>query len=196
MSNKMWGDITYPFQNFNGGFCRGPCNALLPKPLHGQQMASNTEIVCMLVIASCREETYVVSIRRPGHTLQRATWCCRNPNIYTHAQHTAWLLRVGVALGEYLIPLHWRHNDHGGVSNHQPHGCLLNLLVRRRSKKTSKLRVTGLCAGNSPGPVNSPHKGPVTRKMVPFDDVIMLRNSALQCIVKKSNANEEIISMA
>ena len=31
-------------------------------------------------------------------------------------------------------------------------------------KKTSKLRVTGLCVGNSPGPVNSPHKGPVTRK--------------------------------
>ena len=29
------------------------------------------------------------------------------------------------------------------------------------------------CAGNSPGPVNSPHKGPVTRKMFPFDDVIM-----------------------
>ena len=46
--------------------------------------------------------------------------------------------------------LHWRHNDHDGVSNHQPHGCLLNRLFRRRSKKTSKLRVTGLCAGNSP----------------------------------------------
>ena len=37
----------------------------------------------------------------------------------------------------------------------------------------STLRVTGLCAGNSPGPVNSPHKGPVTRKMFPLDDVIM-----------------------
>ena len=37
------------------------------------------------------------------------------------------------------------------VSNHQPHDCLLNCLFRRRSKKTSKLRVTGLCAGNSPG---------------------------------------------
>ena len=69
--------------------------------------------------------------------------------------------------------LHWRHNDHDGVSNHQPHGCLLNRLFRRRSKKTSKLRVTGLCVGNSPGPVNSPHKGPVTRKLFPFDDVIM-----------------------
>ena len=70
-------------------------------------------------------------------------------------------------------PLHWRHNDHDSVWNHQPHGCLLNRLFRRKSKKTSKLRVTGLCVGNSPGPVNSPHKGPVTRKMFPFDDVIM-----------------------
>ena len=49
------------------------------------------------------------------------------------------------------FPLRWRHNDHDGVSNHQPHGCLLNRLFRRKSKKTSKPRVTGLCAGNSPG---------------------------------------------
>ena len=71
------------------------------------------------------------------------------------------------------VSLHRCHNDRDGVSNHQPHSCLLNRLFRRRSKKTSTLRVTGLCAGNSPGPVNSPHKGPVTRKMFPFDDVIM-----------------------
>ena len=76
--------------------------------------------------------------------------------------------------GNKTDTLHWRHNDHDSVSNHQPHGCLLNRLFRRRSKKTSKLRVTGLCVGNSPGPVNSPHKGPVTRKMFPFDDVIMI----------------------
>ena len=44
----------------------------------------------------------------------------------------------------------WRHNGRDGVSNHQPRHCLLNLLYTRRSKKTSKLRVTGLCAGNSP----------------------------------------------
>ena len=46
--------------------------------------------------------------------------------------------------------LQWRHNGRDDVSNHQPHDCLLNRLFRRRSKKTSKLRVTGLCAGNSP----------------------------------------------
>ena len=72
--------------------------------------------------------------------------------------------------------LRWRHNDNDGVSNHQPHGCLLNRLFGSRSKKTSKLRVTGLCAGKLPGPVNSPHKGPVTLKMFPFDDVIMVKS--------------------
>ena len=58
----------------------------------------------------------------------------------------------------YVIPLlllgiwtlHWRHNGYDGVSNHQPHDCLLNRLFRRRSKKTSKFRVTGPCVGNSP----------------------------------------------
>ena len=72
--------------------------------------------------------------------------------------------------------LQWLQSHHGGVSNHQPHGCLGNRLFRRRSNKTSKLRVTDLCAGNSPGPVNSPYKGPATRKMYPFDDVIMIQN--------------------
>ena len=52
---------------------------------------------------------------------------------------------------EYSISLRWRHNGCDSVSNHQPHHFLLNRLFRRRSKKTSKLRVTGLCAGNSTG---------------------------------------------
>ena len=52
---------------------------------------------------------------------------------------------------EHTLSLHWRHNGHDCVSNHQSHDCFLKRLFRRRSKKTSKLRVTGLCAGNSPG---------------------------------------------
>ena len=89
------------------------------------------------------------------------------------ARWDSWV-KIPVALSMcFTDTLQWRHNDHGGLSNHQSRGCLLNCLFRRRWKKTSKLRVTGLCAGNSAGPVNSPHKGPVTRKMFPFDDVIM-----------------------
>ena len=50
----------------------------------------------------------------------------------------------------HLCTLQWRHNGRSGVSNHQPHDCLLNRLFRHRSKKTSKIRVTGLCARNLP----------------------------------------------
>ena len=49
-----------------------------------------------------------------------------------------------------LASLQWRHNRRDGVSNPQPYHCLLNHWFGRKSKKTSKLRVTGLCAANSP----------------------------------------------
>ena len=48
-----------------------------------------------------------------------------------------------------MITWQWRHNGRDGVSNHQPH-CLHSRLFRWRLRKASKLRVTGLCAGNSP----------------------------------------------
>ena len=50
-----------------------------------------------------------------------------------------------------MWPLQWRHNGRDSVSNHQPRDCLLSRLFRRKSKKSSKLRVTDLCVGNSPG---------------------------------------------
>ena len=43
----------------------------------------------------------------------------------------------------------------------------------RRSKKTSKPASLAFMRGIYRWPVNSPHKGPVTRKMFPFDDVII-----------------------
>ena len=49
------------------------------------------------------------------------------------------------------MALQWRLNGGDSVSNQQPQDCLFNGLFRRRSKKISKLRVAGLCAGNSPG---------------------------------------------
>ena len=46
--------------------------------------------------------------------------------------------------------LQWCHNEHDGISNHQPHNCFLKRLFGCRLKKTSKLCVTGLYAWNSP----------------------------------------------
>ena len=69
--------------------------------------------------------------------------CCNYNIVYKTRSALLWH-------GQGNYTLQWCHNGRDGVSNHQPHHCLLNRLFRRRSKKTSKLRVTGLCAGNSP----------------------------------------------
>ena len=42
------------------------------------------------------------------------------------------------------------------------------------SKKISKLGIIGLCEGIHRWPVDSAHKGVITRKMFPFDDVILV----------------------
>ena len=42
--------------------------------------------------------------------------------------------------------LPWHYNERNGVSNRQPHGCLLNRFIQW----ASKLHVTDLCEGNSP----------------------------------------------
>ena len=65
------------------------------------------------------------------------------------------------------ISIWWRHhvilqehyNNLDGASNHRRLDCLLNRFFRCGSKKTSKLRVTGLCEGNSPVTGELPHKG-------------------------------------
>ena len=73
-------------------------------------------------------------------------------------------LKSSIVTNAYFVAtLQWRHNERDGVTNHRCLGCLLNRLLSRKSKKTSKLRVTGLCEGNSP--VTGGHKGPVVPKM-------------------------------
>ena len=55
------------------------------------------------------------------------------------------------------------NNERNGVSNNRRLDCLHIRFFRRRSKKTSKLPVTGFVWGIHRWPVNSPPKGPVTR---------------------------------
>ena len=83
------------------------------------------------------------------------------------------ILKLIIRRSSLCTPLQWRHNGRDSVWNHQPHDCLLNHIFRRRSKKTSKLRITGLCAGNSPGTGAFPAQMASNVKNVPFDDVIM-----------------------
>ena len=79
-------------------------------------------------------------------TLKRYNIILNNPEQMKETRVFFWNQNV------YIYPwfsLQWRHNGHDSVSNHQHHDCLLNRSFRCRSKRTSKL--TGHCAGNSPG---------------------------------------------
>ena len=85
--------------------------------------------------------------------------------------------------------LFWRHNRRDGVSNHKPHHCLVNRLFRYRSKETSKLRDTGLCARNSPvtGEVPSQIDSNAYNASIWYDNVIMImesNHSPVNCKVK------------
>ena len=145
-------------------------------------------------------------IRAKGEIILYVEWKIQCLHTYNPNRSMCALLWWTFALRSPLwrATLRWRQNGRDSVSNNQLRHCLLSLLFGRRSKKTSKLRVTGLCVGNSPGPVNSPHKGPVARKMFPFDDVIMIlqqfwiyrarllwqRLGSTQCVYDVANLGE------
>ena len=60
------------------------------------------------------------------------------------------------------------------TSNHRHPDCLLDCLFSRRSKKTSKLRVTGLCDGNSLVTGGFPSQRTSNMENVSIDDVIVV----------------------
>ena len=68
--------------------------------------------------------------------------------------------------------LQLRHNELDSVSNHRRLVCLLNRLFRRWSKKRQSSASMAFVKGIHLSPVKSPHKGPITREMFPFNYVI------------------------
>ena len=82
------------------------------------------------------------------HQIRKHFFCLNRNNL-------AHFINITVVAKEekvYIIwnALQWRHNGRDGVSNHRRLDCLLNCVFRPRSRKKSKLRVNGLCEGNSP----------------------------------------------
>ena len=106
----------------------------------------------------------------------RCHYLCDN---LSYDSQTAFEVRAWVGIYNALeivnasTTLQWRHNEHDGVSDHQPHECLLNDVFRLKSKKPQRSAPLAFVRGIHRCPVKSPHKGPVTWKMFPFDDVIM-----------------------
>ena len=72
--------------------------------------------------------------------------------------------------------LQWRHNEHDGISNQITSLMLIYSGVYSGADQGKHQRSASLFFVRRihRWPVNSPHKVPVTRKMLPFDDVIMV----------------------
>ena len=68
----------------------------------------------------------------------------------------------------------FRHNEPDGVSNHQPHDCLLNRYSGTDQIKYRRSSSMAFVREEHRWPVNSPHRWPLTRKFVSFDDVIII----------------------
>ena len=61
------------------------------------------------------------------------------------------------------ISLQWCYNEPGGVSNHQPHNCLLNRYSSTDQRKDQSSALLAFLRGIHRWSLNSPYKGPVTR---------------------------------
>ena len=108
-------------------------------------------MITYLHITMCSFNTLTFVINSPGQHLDIIThWrlmSTQPPQNFSILFGIQWF-PLKYIHNKIATSLQWRHND--GVSNHQPHDCLLNRLFGRRSKKKSKLLVTSLCAGYWP----------------------------------------------
>ena len=98
-----------------------------------------------------QNKTVFVYLVRLSRSLSKACWRSRYKWFWYYIvfeNPEMWSLR-GVPLIWNLCGCQWRDNERVGVSDHWRLDCLLNRLFRRRSKKISKLRVIGLCEGDS-----------------------------------------------
>ena len=70
--------------------------------------------------------------------------------------------------------LQWRHNEHNG-SQITSLAIVYSTIYSGADQRTHQGSASlAFVRGIHRRPVNSPHKWPVTRKMFPFDDVIMI----------------------
>ena len=103
----------------------------------------------------------------------RARWRLKSPASWLFTQPKISELRLPYLCAENSpvtdeFSAQWRNNERDGISNHQPHACLLNWKYQSSASLAFVQRIHRW-------PVNSSHKGPVMRKIFPFDDVIMKR---------------------
>ena len=135
MTNEMWEQSSHPFVVIHNH---------RQVTLHRSRIYRG--VTCSTVITATEHSS---DIKLTKHTPEfaREHWGVCWDNLGGNWQRYDDILLYSLGRPWKIKSLQWRHNERDGVSNHQLDDCLLKRLFRPRSKKTSKLCVTDLCAG-------------------------------------------------
>ena len=122
-----------------------------------------------------------------GQISHNAPFCNRNVYAFAHFCYTVmhygtcdWCILGFVQLVycpimamymSQLLSLLWCHNECDGISNHRCLDCVCSGADQRKHRGLASL---AFVRGIHRWPVDSPNKWPVTWKMFPFDDVLMV----------------------
>ena len=149
--------------------CSVPCNALLTIRLYCS--ASITVYVISLWIGDDIMPGY--AIKKKIHHIFR--WVHLGDWWFHTKYCVAGMNNITVTIWncDKTFTVQWRHSERDGVSNHGRFECLLNRFLSAYQRKHQRSATLVLVRGIHWWPVNSSHKGPVARKMFPFDNVIM-----------------------
>ena len=109
------------------------------------------------------------------------TWAVVEMSVYDSTKRTAESCVVWKYFFQFLYrkmklcepALEWRHNERDVVSNHRRLHCLLNYGSGADQRKHYCSASLAFLWEIHKWPVDSPHKGPVTRNLFLFDDVII-----------------------
>ena len=91
----------------------------------------------------------------------------------------------------WILTLKWRHNERDGVSNYHPYDFYSAVYSGEDQRRHQSSVSLAFVRGIHRWPANSPHKGPVTWKMYPFDDVIVMYSQVARSVLYIETGEEK-----
>ena len=106
----------------------------------------------------------------------------KQKTLYYHGNLTL-PIKISMEAGLFNLDMICCHyNERHGVSNHQPHDCVLNRFSGSDQRKHQSSASLAFVRGIHRWRVNFPHKGPVMRRMFSLDDVMISQFSGNEII--------------
>ena len=161
------------------------------KPFPEPMMVSLLTHICITLICDCQIVRYhagrFTCVSHSSHCIMVSPWIQSS----SHARISVHFCSLS------NLPYHDYNYVIMGAMAPQITGVsvVIQPFTQAQIKENIKLRVSGLCTGNLPVTGEFPHKGSVTRKIFPFDDVIKIQ--AIQpTTVKRASAQYSTTEIA